>query len=111
MEARTPTVTLPLPVGDRLGDEDMNCPEEEWLQWTPWTPLDDLAFADDLADDLSHTQQQIQEKTTIITTHSARLGLTRHKGKSKILNVNDNNTTPIRLEGEALEEVETYLSV
>ena len=50
-------------------------------------------------------------KTTIITTHSARLSLTRHKGKSKILNVNDNNTTPIRLEGEALEEVETYLSV
>ena len=71
--------------------------------------MDDLDFADDLAL-RSHTQQQMQEKTTIIATHSACLGLTMHKGKSKILKVN-NNTTPIRLEGEALEEVEssTYL--
>ena len=80
------------------------------IQWTPWTQVDDLDFADDLAL-LSHTHQQMQEKTTIISTHSACLGLTIHKGKSKILKVNNNNTTPIRLEGEALEEVEssTYL--
>ena len=77
------------------------------IQWTPWTQLDDLNFADDLAL-LSHTQQQMQEKTTIIATYSAYLGHTIHKGKSKILKVNINNTTPIRLEGEALEEVESF---
>lgn len=77
------------------------------IQWTPWTQFDDLDFADDLAL-LSHIQQQMQEKTTIIATHSACLGLIIHKGKSKILKVNNNNTAPIRLEGEALEEVESF---
>ena len=105
-----PIVTLPLPVGDRLDNEDFNCPEEEWHPMATWTRLDYLDFADDLAL-LSHTQQQMQEKTPIIATHSACLDLTIHKGKSKILKVNNNNTTPIMLEGEALEEVEgfTYL--
>jgi len=68
--------------------------------------LDDLDFADDLGL-LSHTRQQMQEKTNIIATHSASFGLIVHKGKSKILKVN-NNTAPIRLEGEALEEVESF---
>lgn len=77
------------------------------IQWTPWTQLDDLDFADDL-ELLSHTQQQMQEKTNIIATHSANLGLIIHKGKSKILKVNNNNTAPIRLEGEALEKVESF---
>lgn len=50
----------------------------------------------------------MQEKTNIIATHSANLGLIIHKGKSKILKVNNNNTAPIRLEGEALEKVESF---
>ena len=77
------------------------------IQWTVWTQLDDLDFADDLAI-LSHTLQQIQEKTNLISTHSASLGLTIHKGKTKILKVNNNNTTPVTLAGEALEEVESF---
>ena len=83
-----------------------NAQKRNGIQWTPWTQLDDLDFADDLAL-LPHTQQQMQ-KTTIIATHSACLGLTIHKGKSKILKVNNNHTTPIMLEGEALEEVESF---
>jgi len=75
------------------------------IQWTHWTQLEDLDFADDLAL-LSHTQQQMQEKTNIIATHSASPGLI--KGKSKILKVNNYNMAPIRLEGEALEEVESF---
>ena len=75
-----------------------------------WTQLDDLDFADDLAL-LSHTQQQMQDKTNTIATNSARLGLSIHRGKSKILRVNAADTSPINLEGETLEEVEefTYL--
>ena len=80
------------------------------IQWMMWTQLDDLDFADDLAL-LSHTQQQMQDKTNTIATNSARLGLSIHRGKSKILRVNAADTSPINLEGEALEEVEefTYL--
>ena len=80
------------------------------IQWTMWAQLDDLDFADDLAL-LSHTQQQMQEKTSTIATNSARLGLNIHRGKSKVMRVNSANTAPIMLEGEALEEVEefTYL--
>ena len=77
------------------------------IQWTLWTQLDDLDFADDLAL-LSHTQQQMQEKTDAVAETSACLGLNIHRGKSKVLKVNAANTTPIRLENEALEEVENF---
>lgn len=80
------------------------------IQWTLWTQLDDLDFADDLAL-LSQTKQQMQEKTILVAENSSRLGLTIHKGKSKVLRVNEVNEMPIILEGEELEEVEkfTYL--
>ena len=80
------------------------------IQWTLWSQLDDLDFADDLAL-LAHTQQQMQEKTNIVTENSTRLGLNIHKGKTKFLKVNAENTSPITLNGEALEEIEefTYL--
>ena len=72
--------------------------------------LDDLDYADDLAL-LSHTQQQMQEKTNNVASLSAQMGLIIHKGKTKILKTNVANA--ITLEGEALEEVEafTYLVV
>ena len=40
------------------------------MQWTPWTQLDDLDFADDLAL-LSHNHSQMQDKTTLLETTSA----------------------------------------
>ena len=78
------------------------------IQWTLWDQLDDLDFADDLAL-LSHTQQQMQEKTSDVATTSARIGLSIHKGKSKVLKVNATSTTPIMLDEEALEEVESFV--
>ena len=80
------------------------------IQWTMWSQLDDLDFADDLAL-LSHTHPQMQEKTNTLAINSARLGLNIHRGKSKVLRVNSASTEPITLEGEALEEVDefTYL--
>ena len=78
------------------------------IQWTLWDQLDDLDFADDLAL-LAHTQQQMQEKTNIVAATSASMGLNIHKGKSKILKVNATSTSPIMLEGEALEEVESFV--
>lgn len=78
------------------------------IQWTMWTQLNDLDFADDLAL-LSHMQQQMQEKTS--AANSTRLSLNIHRWKSKVLRVNSASTAPIMLEGEALEEVDefTYL--
>ena len=78
------------------------------IQWTLWTQLDDLDFADDLAL-LSYTQEQMQEKTNIIAENSTHIGLNIHREKSKILKVNATNTSPITLEKEALDEVEDFV--
>ena len=77
------------------------------IQWTLWKQLDDLDFADDLAL-LSHTQQQMQEKTNIVAENSARLGLNINRGKSKVFKINASNETPITVQGEALEEVDSF---
>ncbi|VDP83343.1 unnamed protein product [Schistosoma mattheei] len=69
--------------------------------------FDDLDFADDLAL-LSHTQQQMQEKTTSVAAASAPLGLNIHKGKSKILRCNTACTNPITIDGEDLENGKTH---
>ncbi|CAH8640725.1 unnamed protein product [Schistosoma rodhaini] len=66
--------------------------------------LDDLDFADDLAL-LSHTQQQMQEKTTSV---AAAVGLIMNKGKSNYLLYNTACTDQITLDREALEDVETF---
>ena len=69
--------------------------------------LEDLDFPDDVAL-LSHTQHQMQEKTTIISQNSARIGLDIHPTKSQILKVNTENTTPIVLGDRPLEEVDSF---
>ncbi|VDP45382.1 unnamed protein product [Schistosoma margrebowiei] len=73
------------------------------IQWTSRMQLDDLDIADDLAL-LSQTQQQMQEKTTSV----AAVGLNIHKGKSKIRRYNTACTNPITIDGEDLEEVQTF---
>ena len=50
----------------------------------------------------------MQEKTSTVAETSAKLGLSIHRGKSKVLKVNDASATPIKLEGVALEEVESF---
>lgn len=77
------------------------------IQWTPWKQLDDLDFADDLAL-LSHTQQQMQEKTNHVASTSAQVGLNIHKDKTKILKINAANNNPITLDSKVLEEVEAF---
>ncbi|VDP62960.1 unnamed protein product [Schistosoma mattheei] len=77
------------------------------IQWTVRMQLDDLDFADDLAL-LSHTQQQMQEKTTSVAAASAAVGLNIHKGKSRILQYNTTCTNPITIDGEDLEDVKTF---
>lgn len=50
----------------------------------------------------------MQEKINIVSDISTHLGLTIHRGKSKVLKINTDSRTPITLEGEALEEVGSF---
>ncbi|KAK7090431.1 hypothetical protein V1264_010229 [Littorina saxatilis] len=77
------------------------------IQWTLWSQLDDLDFADDLAL-LSHNQQQMQEKTDILTATSSQVGLNIHKDKTKILKINTTSKEPTTLSGSPLEEVQSF---
>ncbi len=77
------------------------------IQWTLWSQLDDLDFADDLPL-LSHSQQQMQEKTSVLAATSAQVGLIIHKEKTKILKTNVSNINPITLNGCPLEEVQSF---
>lgn len=81
-------VTFPVPVGHRLGHEDIHSSEEERHPVAIWTRLDDLDFDDDLA---TPTQQQMQEKTNTVAGNSAALGLNIHKGKNSVLKVSRAN--------------------
>ncbi|KAI8746576.1 hypothetical protein BgiBS90_033343, partial [Biomphalaria glabrata] len=48
----------------------------------------------------------MQEKISIVAENSTRVGLTR--GKSKVFKIKASNNTPITVQGEALEEVESF---
>lgn len=77
------------------------------IQWTLWEQLDDLDFADDIAL-LSHNQQQLQSKTTILEQLSASVGLHIHPGKSKVLRICSSSKEPITAKNRELEEVSTF---
>ncbi|XP_076452167.1 uncharacterized protein LOC143287768 [Babylonia areolata] len=77
------------------------------IQWTPLDQLDDLDFADDLAL-LSHSHQQMQDKTTELAATSSQVGLNIHKGKTKILKINTAREDPVTVHGSKLEEVEAF---
>ncbi|VDP50670.1 unnamed protein product [Schistosoma curassoni] len=63
--------------------------------------LDDLDFADDLA-------LQQMKKTTSVAAASVAVGLIIHKGKSKILQYNTACNNQITIDGEDLEDVNTF---
>ncbi|KAH3836444.1 hypothetical protein DPMN_109814 [Dreissena polymorpha] len=44
----------------------------------------------------------------MIADNSARLGLTINKGKGKVFRTNASNNTPITVQGETLEEVDSF---
>ncbi|VDP84743.1 unnamed protein product [Schistosoma mattheei] len=80
------------------------------IQWTAQNQLNGSDFSDDLAF-LSLTHEQMQMKTASVAAVSASVGLSIHKGKTKVLEFKTENSNPITLDGETLEEVEslTYL--
>ncbi|VDP26755.1 unnamed protein product, partial [Schistosoma mattheei] len=77
------------------------------IQWTAQNQLDDFDVADDLAL-LSRTHEQMQMKTASVAAVSASVGLSIHKRKSKVLKFKAENSNPTTLDGETLEDVESF---
>ncbi|VDP38265.1 unnamed protein product [Schistosoma curassoni] len=50
----------------------------------------------------------MQTKTASVAAVSASVGLSIHKGRTKFLNYNPENRNPITLDGETLEDVESF---
>ena len=68
------------------------------IQWTLWSQLDDLDFADDLAL-LSHSHAHMQNKTTCLEATSAKIGLHISNGKTKITRLQHASNSPVTLAG------------
>ncbi|VDO88352.1 unnamed protein product [Schistosoma margrebowiei] len=77
------------------------------IQWTAQNQLNDFDFADDLVL-LTHTDEQMQIKIDSVAAVSTSVGLNIHKGKTKVLEQNTENSNPITLDGETLEDVESF---
>ena len=80
------------------------------IQWTLWTQLDDLDFADDLAH-LSYNHSQMQDKTTLLETTSAGTGLKINRKKTEQIKMNRTANTPVTVGGEPIREVESFFYV
>ena len=78
------------------------------IQWTLWTQLDDLDFADDLAL-LSHNHSQMQDKTTLLETTSAGTGIKINRKKTELMKMNTTANAPITVGGEPIREVESFV--
>ncbi|KAH3873394.1 hypothetical protein DPMN_036629 [Dreissena polymorpha] len=73
------------------------------IQWTLFKQLKDIDFADDLAL-LSHTQQQMPRSTNMVASNSVKLGL----NIIRVFKTDASNDIPITVQGEALEEVDSF---
>ncbi|VDP29015.1 unnamed protein product [Schistosoma margrebowiei] len=51
----------------------------------------------------------MQMKATRVATAFASIGLNIHKGKTKVLKYNTEYTNPNKLDGESLDDVESFL--
>ena len=70
------------------------------IQWTLWTQLNDLDFADDLAL-LSHNHSQMQDKTTLLETTSVGTGLKINRKKTELMKMNTTANAPVTVGGRA----------
>ena len=71
------------------------------IQWTLWTQLDDLDFADVLAL-LAHSHSQMQDKTTRLKTVSVGTGLKINRKKTELMKINSTANIPVTVGGEPI---------
>lgn len=79
------------------------------IQWNLMNQLEDLDFADDLAL-LSHTYDQMQEKTSILVKNASKTRNQQgiNKEKTKLMRINTNNTYSIEIDNSQLENVTSF---
>src|SRR5579871_6002493 len=79
------------------------------IRWTPFTMLEDLDFADDIAL-LAHKYEHIQEKSTKLENTAKQIGLKINTKKTQIM-TNSNNQQAVIVGNQTLENIEqfTYL--
>ena len=80
------------------------------IQWTLFSQLEDLDFADDLAV-LSSTLTHLQEKTDILSKFAEQTGLNINTAKTQVMCFNATPSAPVTVNGHTLDYVEdfTYL--
>ncbi|CAC5404203.1 unnamed protein product [Mytilus coruscus] len=77
------------------------------IQWTMFTQLDDLDFANDIAL-LSHNHQQMQDKLAQVEKRAAETGLSINHNKTKVLKSNTRSLASLMVNTQALEEVDSF---
>ena len=77
------------------------------IRWNFTSKLEDLDFADDLAL-ISSKQTDLQRKSSLLETTATQTGLKVNAKKTKVMRLNTKNTQKIKMQGEDLEEVESF---
>ena len=99
-----PSITVHVPGGHRLDNtNDHNKNRRNGIQWTLWSQLEDLDVADDQAL-LSHSHEQMQEKTYLLNVVSAQTGLNINMNKTKIMKAYTKSKNIVTVGGKPLEE-------
>jgi hypothetical protein len=78
------------------------------IQWTPFTQLDDLDFADDIAL-LSHNHQQMKDKLRVVEQRAAETGLRISTQKTKVLKANTKTLASLTVNQQPIEEVDSFI--
>ncbi|XP_078331241.1 uncharacterized protein LOC111106411 [Crassostrea virginica] len=80
------------------------------IQWIMFGKLEDLDFADDIAD-ISSTRQHLQEKTTILNRNAEETYLKINITKTKVMTVNTTLSKPININHNPVDTFDefTYL--
>lgn len=80
------------------------------IRWTLLSTLEDLDFANDLAL-VSHTHQNMQEKTSRLSTFAQQVSLKIRQKKTEVM-LNVQHPAPVKVNGEDLRTTEefTYLA-
>ena len=73
------------------------------IQWTLWSQLDALDFADQLAL-LSHNHSQMQVKTTLLEIISAATWLKINRKKTELMKMNTTANAPVTAGAEPIRE-------
>ena len=77
------------------------------MRWTPFSYLEDLDYADDLAL-LSHTHSHIQEKTRRLKIFAKQVGLNISRKRTEVKALNNTNRSPVLVDNEDLPYTDMF---